>query len=81
MFYIVTDHPQMISQGIIDELGRGVTSLKGTGMYTKNDKEVLLCVVNRAQVVNVKKLVKRMDPKAFVMISTTHEVLGEGFTK
>lgn len=81
MFYIVTDHPQMISEGIIEELGRGVTALKGTGMYTKNDKEVLLCVVNRAQVVNVKKLVKKIDPKAFVMISTTHEVVGEGFTK
>ncbi|MEA1973944.1 MAG: YitT family protein [Bacillota bacterium] len=79
MFYIVSSEPEKISQTLIKTLGRGVTSLKGTGMYTREDKEVLLCVVNRAQVAKVKKIVIEIDRNAFIMISTTHEVLGEGF--
>ena len=48
-------------------------------MYTKEDKEVLLCVVNRAEFSRVKNIVKELDPKAFVMVSEIYEVLGEGF--
>lgn len=81
MFYIVSSKPEIISDALIVNLKRGVTSLKGTGMYTKTDKEVLMCVVNRAQVAKVKEIVKRIDENAFIMISTTHEVLGEGFKK
>ncbi len=78
-FHIVTDCPEEISRIIIDKLGRGVTSLYGKGMYTGKDKQVLLVVVNRAQVVKLKALVMDIDPRAFIMVSTTHEVLGEGF--
>lgn len=79
LFYIVSNSPEEISDTIIKELGRGVTSLQGTGMYTKSEKEVLMCVVHRAQVVKLKDIVRRLDHNAFMMISTTHEVLGEGF--
>lgn len=79
MFYIVSSKPEEISQALIDSLGRGVTSLYGQGMYTRTDKDVLLCVVYRGQLVKAKKIIHDIDPKAFVMISTTHEVLGEGF--
>ena len=62
------------------ELGRGVTLLKGKGMYSKENKDVLLCVVPRAQFTRVKDMVKEFDPYAFVMVSEMYEVLGEGFT-
>lgn len=78
-FHIVTDCPEEISSVIIEKLGRGVTSLYGKGMYTGKDKQVLLVVVNRAQVSKLKTLVMDVDPRAFIMVSTTHEVLGEGF--
>lgn len=78
-FHIVTDRPEEISRVIIDKLGRGVTSLYGKGMYTGKDKQVLLVVVNRAQVSKLKELVMEIDPRAFIMVSTAHEVLGEGF--
>jgi len=78
-FIIVTDKPDEVSKRLMIELHRGVTSLKGKGMYTKEEKEVLMCVVNRAQFSKVKQIVKEVDPKAFVMVSEIYEVLGEGF--
>ncbi|BEP28272.1 YitT family protein [Helicovermis profundi] len=78
-FYIVTDYPEDISKAIIDKLGRGVTSFYAQGMYTGKDKRVLMCVVNRTQVSKLKDIVHEIDIKAFMMVSTTHEVLGEGF--
>lgn len=78
-FQIVTDYPDEISKEIFEKLGRGATSLKGKGMYTGRDKDILLCVVNRAQVSKLKEIVYEIDSKAFIMVSTIHEVLGEGF--
>lgn len=78
-FYIVTNKPNEISEELMKKLNRGVTSLDGKGMYTKERKEVLLCVVNRAQFARVKEIVKSIDPKAFVMVTEMYEVLGEGF--
>jgi len=81
MFYIISAKPEEISAKLINELGRGVTSLKGKGKYTDTDKEVLLCVVYRGQMVKAKEIIYEIDHNAFVMISTTHEVLGEGFRR
>lgn len=78
-FYIVTSKPEEIAESLMKELERGVTSLKGKGMYTKQDKDVLLCVVYRSQFTKVKDIVKEIDPKAFVMVAEMYEALGEGF--
>lgn len=79
-FFIVSDNPEGISEKLMVELGRGVTLLKGRGMYSKENKDVLLCVVPRSQFSRVKDIVKEFDPYAFVMVSEMYEVLGEGFT-
>lgn len=79
-FFIVSDKPEEISEKLMIELGRGVTLLKGKGMYSKEKKDVLLCVVPRSQFARVKDIVKEFDPYAFVMVSEMYEVLGEGFT-
>lgn len=78
-FYIISNKSEEISMRIINELERGVTALQGKGMYSGAHKDVLMCVVNRAQVQKVKSIVREIDPEAFVMLNTTHEVLGEGF--
>ncbi|MGO1470082.1 MAG: YitT family protein [Tissierella sp.] len=80
-FYIITDKPDEIADILMKELNRGVTSLKGRGMYSKKDKEVLLCVVPRSQFTRVKDIVKEIDPRAFVMIAEMYEAVGEGFKK
>ncbi|MDR5659354.1 YitT family protein [Serpentinicella sp. ANB-PHB4] len=78
-FYIICDNPQIVGKKILEEMGRGVTSLDGRGLYTGNKRDVLLCVVNRAEVTKLKRVVYEMDEKAFIMVTTIHEVLGEGF--
>lgn len=78
-FYIITNMPDEIGEKLMLDLNRGVTSLQGKGMYTKENKEVLLCVVNRSQFTQVKEIVKEIDQNAFVMVTEMYEVLGEGF--
>ncbi|MFA7412140.1 MAG: YitT family protein, partial [Tissierellaceae bacterium] len=79
-FFIISEKSHEISEGLLIELDRGVTLLKGKGMYSKENKDVLLCVVPRAQFTRVKEMVKDIDPYAFVMVAEMSEVLGEGFT-
>ncbi len=78
-FYIISNHSNEIGKKINLELDRGVTALEGIGFYTGEQKSVLLCVVNRAQVARLKELVYEIDDRAFIMVTTIHEVLGEGF--
>lgn len=80
-FYIISNHSDEIGKKIISELDRGVTAFQGRGFYTGANRDILMCVVNRAQVTKVKDLVYEIDENAFVMVTTTHEVLGEGFKK
>ncbi len=79
-FYIITNKPNEIGEKIMSELGRGITVFKAMGMYTKEDKEVLMCVVNRREFVRVKEIIQERDEKAFVIVNRSLEVLGEGFT-
>lgn len=80
-FFIISNHPQEIGQKILSTLDRGATILKGKGMYTGSDRDVLLCIVDRSQVMKLKSIVYEIDKSAFIMVTTVHEVLGEGFTK
>jgi len=65
---------------IINELDRGVTFIKGTGGYSNEEKKIILTIIDRKQVVALKKGVNKIDPSSFVSISHTYETLGEGFT-
>ena len=56
-----------------------MTSLHGRGMYTRQQKDILLCVLSRKQVPEIKQIVSDIDPDAFVIVSEAREVLGEGF--
>lgn len=76
---IVTTCGNEVAQKILVEMERGVTVLPGTGAYTGEDRPVLYCVVTRAEVNQLKMLVGETDPKAFMVIGTAHEALGEGF--
>ena len=80
-FFIVSNKPQEIASALMTDLGRGVTLLKGEGMYSKQDRPVLLCVVSRSQLVRAKKIIQDVDGTAFIMVSDMSEVLGEGFKK
>ena len=77
--HIISDHPEIISRRLLEELNRGVTGLEGKGMWTGSRKEVLVCVLTARQVPKLKRIIREVDPDAFVYISDTREVFGEGF--
>ncbi len=77
--FIISEHSAAIGERILVDLQRGATGLVGRGLYSTSQKEVILCVISRAEEIKLKELVYQIDPKAFVIISDVHEVLGEGF--
>ena len=78
-YIIISDRADEIAQRVMEELSRGVTAFDARGMYSGADKRVLLCVVNRFETVQLRRIVLSIDPTAFVIASKAHEVLGEGF--
>jgi uncharacterized membrane-anchored protein YitT (DUF2179 family) len=78
-FFIISDHAEAISERIIKEMERGVTMLEGRGAYTGNEKNVILCVVRRTQITQLKSMINEIDPAAFVLVADVREVMGEGF--
>jgi len=77
--FIISEKTETIAEHVLANLDRGATELKGRGMYTKQDKNVLLCVVSTKESVKVKELVSEIDDTAFVIMTDVREVLGEGF--
>lgn len=77
--YIISDRPQELVQAIYDQLDRGATLLKGEGAYTGEDKKVILCAFKQKQIVDLKQVIRRVDPSAFLIVHDAHEVLGDGF--
>lgn len=76
---VFSEKPRDIGEKILKDLGRGVTIFYGKGMYTGKEREILYCVVSQSEVGKLKEIIHNADPKAFVVISPAHEVLGEGF--
>jgi uncharacterized membrane-anchored protein YitT (DUF2179 family) len=79
-YYIISSQHKKITDRIQNELNRGVTALSATGMYSGEEKYVLLCLVNRFEAGAIKRIVRQCDKHAFVFVSDAREVLGEGFT-
>lgn len=79
--FIITDYSDKVGQMVLTKLERGATALKGTGVYTGADREVLYVIVSRSEIRSLCQLVNEIDPNAFVVISDVHEVLGEGFKR
>ena len=79
-FIITKRHnAEEISQGIIDNLHRGVTEMDGKGMYTGEERAILMCALTVTEINNLKTVIARIDPTAFVITSSASEILGRGF--
>ena len=78
---IVTDpeHSTEICFKIDEVLGRGSTILNGMGSYSKDDKHIIMCACNNKQMYGIRKLIKTIDPKSFLVIMESNDVVGEGF--
>ena len=79
-FLIVTAKPEEIAQKVTKDLDRGVTLIRGMGYYSRKDLNIIYCVVSRNEMKQMKDIISKIDPFAFITITEAHEILGEGFT-
>ena len=78
-FQIIITDPEPIEQYITQNLHRGATRLHGEGVYTHEGKTVLLTVVSRHEAVMLRNFIRRSDPDAFMIITSSTEIIGNGF--
>ncbi len=78
-FQIITSVPEPIEDYITKELHRGATQLHGEGVYTHEGKTVLMTVVSRHEAVKLRNFIKASDPGAFLIITSSTEIIGNGF--
>lgn len=79
--FIISERNIEISDAIIYGFERGATAFRGRGLYTHEDRDILFIVVTRKEIHDLIALVKSIDPKAFIVVTPVHEVLGEGFRR
>lgn len=78
--YIVSEKHEVLSKHILRELGHGGTLIPGKGLYTKDDRPIIMTVIPNQKISILTSIVKRVDPEAFLIIEEAYEVIGEGFT-
>jgi uncharacterized membrane-anchored protein YitT (DUF2179 family) len=78
---IITTNPDEIAEAIIHRLGRGVTHIYAKGGYSREDKEILYCIVTRLEVAKLKSIVAEHDDHAMITIEHVADVMGGGFNK
>ena len=79
VIYIVTDHGAQISGALVRDYNRGVTDISVKGGYSGNQKSMLMTVARRGEVNETLRVIKGIDPAAFVVFMNATEVRGEGF--
>ena len=79
MLIVISPCYQEISDEINKKIRRGTTAIYGKGMYKEEEKKLLLCVASRGEVREIRKIIKQIDKKAFLIITNAREVYGEGF--
>ncbi|KUG03375.1 hypothetical protein ASZ90_019163 [hydrocarbon metagenome] len=76
---IITGESELIKRFIVEDLQRGATLYAARGAYTGDEREVIITIVNRREFIHLRDYIKNQDPRAFITVQNTHDVLGEGF--
>ncbi len=79
--HIISDKPQEVADQLLYELEMGVTFIEGMGAYTKKEKKIIMCVAKKRDFYKVEAVVKKTDPKSFMIVSSAQEVYGEGYKR
>ena len=81
LLLIISDKNEEIAEQIGEKIKRGTTGLFGKGMYTNEEKLVLMCAASRGDIAKIKMIAKKIDPRCFIIITNSREVVGLGFKK
>ena len=80
--YIVSEHTDdIVSEITLGQLHRGVTLLHAEGAYSHEEKQVIMCVIKRPQIAAIRRMVRAIDPKAFMVVTDAKNVFGKGFDR
>lgn len=77
--YIISDKYEQIADSVMHDMDRGTTLLPAVGMYQREERNMLFCVVSKKEVPALKEYIRNIDARAFVIVTDVREVLGEGF--
>ena len=78
---VISEKSGHMAEQIMEKRKRGVTMVKGVGMYTKCEKDILFCVTSKKEIIEVLDIIAKEDKNAMVIVSDAKEVFGEGFVK
>lgn len=79
LLFIISDKNEQIAKTIGKEIKKGSTGLYGKGMYSNEDKLILVCAAPRGDIAKIKELARNIDSHCFIILSNAREVFGEGF--
>lgn len=81
LIFIVSEKSEEIAKKIGKSIERGTTGIYGKGMYTNEERLILMCAVTRRDVSKVTEIAKKIDKNSFIIITNSREVLGQGFKR
>ncbi|KLU58843.1 hypothetical protein CEB3_c48610 [Peptococcaceae bacterium CEB3] len=76
---IISEKSAEMVQPILSDIGRGATFLSGRGAYSDRTQNIIICVISLSELGNLKRIVREVDPHAFLIVQTASEVVGKGF--
>lgn len=79
LLLIISDKNEEIAKQIGVRIKRGTTGIFGKGMYTNEEKLVLMCAAARGDITKIKMIARKIDPNSFIVITNSREVVGQGF--
>ena len=79
LIYIISDKSDELAKRLLDEVGVGVTYLRGEGAYSGIKKQIIMCVVRIQAAPQVEEIVKEEDGDAFMIVSSAAEIYGQGY--
>lgn len=79
VIYIMSDHYKQISNKLISQLGRGLTTFHIDKVYSQKESKMIMCVIRSNEIVKVKKIIKNIDSSAFIMIINSYDIIGGSF--
>ena len=80
-FFIITSQPEAVCEYVTHTLGRGATVWRAQGAYTHEEHHVVLTVLSRGQAVVLRRQLRAMDPKSFLIVANSSEIFGKGFLR
>lgn len=78
---VISEKTEKISEYIMQDIKRGVTYINGKGAYSGENRNILFCVANKREIPKIKDRIMELDDKAFVIVTTVSEAIGQGFEK